>query len=256
MNSHFNEIVATGFRPGYLPESDALSVSIPVSELASLVPPRTLVAWDKRLLSQSRYLTLVILNLGGAYPFVRGDGASSQPASNLAFKVGLTTSYKPTRRTVTTSSTEQDTEDEGEDLSQKTLAEELDVCEFDIGPSLSHAMNDLFFKVLRLRVLYKSRWAGSEKLYFKLASEASELPEQEIAQRYHEVCIPCQAVIHTQSIYSSQEMTQADDEEASLLHCYSLPLDPYLERQDDQLNFPLLAFSYLLRRFAVRATID
>ena len=48
-----------------------------------------------------------------------------------------------------------------------------------------------------------------------------------------------------------QEMSRADREEAMLMQCYDLPQDPFYDREDNQLNFPLLAFTYLLRRFVV-----
>ena len=48
-----------------------------------------------------------------------------------------------------------------------------------------------------------------------------------------------------------QDMRRADRDEAALLRCYGLTVDPFVDCNGDQLNLPLLAFSYLLRRFMV-----
>ena len=177
---HFNEIVAAGYRPGYFPSEGAVSVSIPVSTLATLVPPRALVAWDKRLLSRNQYFTLYILsNKRTQYPFAihtDGSGGSLQ-ASPISFRVGLTDTYKP-----------QWAQCDSEPILTNHDSVGTGMGDFDIRRSLEHAMNEIFLPTLRIRTAPTgTRWAGAETLHFALATSTSESSMDEVAQDMREV---------------------------------------------------------------------
>ena len=53
----------------------------------------------------------------------------------------------------------------------------------------------------------------------------------------------------------AQDMTRADKEEAAAMQHYDLPPDPFHDQIEGQLNVPVLAFSYLLRRFTVSTSL-
>ncbi|OJT05220.1 hypothetical protein TRAPUB_3985 [Trametes pubescens] len=102
LRREFNEIVAHGYHPGFIRlgvDGFALSVALPAKSLADMISPRALVAWDKRLLSGSHYLTLLISGLRGVHPAVEPDGTLTRVvvARSAAphFRVGLTPNYKP-----------------------------------------------------------------------------------------------------------------------------------------------------------------
>jgi ubiquitin-conjugating enzyme E2 Q len=101
-SSDFIEVVATSYRPGLIrfgADDFAISISLPIVTLASSIPPRALNAWDRRLLSRTQHLTLLIIGWRGTYPILCKDGtignAAIRNGSALTFKVGLTKRYKP-----------------------------------------------------------------------------------------------------------------------------------------------------------------
>ena len=94
--SDFNQMVAIGCKPGLTRigvSEIVISVSVPTFRLAESVPPRALMAWDSRLLSQSRNFTLIISGIHGIYPILSSEGtlrpeALARGTSKLTFKVG------------------------------------------------------------------------------------------------------------------------------------------------------------------------
>ena len=76
-----------------------MSVSFPVITLSNSIPPHALMAWDRRLLSCSQNLTLLISGFHGLYPVLENDVSYTSSAQRLAvslgFKVGLSQRYKP-----------------------------------------------------------------------------------------------------------------------------------------------------------------
>jgi ubiquitin-conjugating enzyme E2 Q len=76
-----------------------VSVSLPVITLSDSIPPHALMAWDRRLLSCSQHLTLLISGFHGLYPVLKNDVSYTSSAQRLAvslgFKVGLSQRYKP-----------------------------------------------------------------------------------------------------------------------------------------------------------------
>ena len=92
------------YRPGLIRFSHddfCISVSLSVVKLAESIPARALMAWDKRLLSRSQHLVLLISGFRGVYPSPDYSAAAIQKAQvaaghmPLIFKVGLCGKYKP-----------------------------------------------------------------------------------------------------------------------------------------------------------------
>ena len=103
LQSNFIDVVASEYKPGFMRISGGddfiLSVSVPVIQLAKSIPPRALMAWDRRLLSESHSLVLLISGFRGVYPVLGNDGTYTSGAqkisAELTFKVGLSPKYKP-----------------------------------------------------------------------------------------------------------------------------------------------------------------
>lgn len=97
------QTLASSYRPGFIKFTDdafSLSLSTPIISLSSpSLPPATLHAWDRRLLSRSQHLVLLISGWDGVYPYhlpaIGGDGGNVDVGRGLKFKVGLSGGYKP-----------------------------------------------------------------------------------------------------------------------------------------------------------------
>lgn len=136
--SDFLEVVAASYRPGLIrfgADDFAISVSIPIITLAESISPRTLMAWDRRLLLRSQHLTLLITGLRGAYPAIDSKGQYLNEALRrgvtLSFKVGLTQRYKPSKEWAAEASRTfglivEDAEDELRRKADLLLKEQLD----------------------------------------------------------------------------------------------------------------------------------
>ncbi|CAL1702918.1 unnamed protein product [Somion occarium] len=266
----FNEVVAAGYRPGLIrlgAEEIVLSVSIPVISLASDIEPRALMAWDSRMLSESHHLTLVISGMRNIYPVLQSDGTfvpniAARGIQNLQFRVGLTSRYKPDKDLVLTLIRNYGLQAKDEELQPQLppppshdyyLDGEEDESDevpsfpeagpqpeendhpkfhFSLSTSLESLLHDRFLQAVQLRLKYKIGWAAAELLISR-ADQVQQRPE---------------AIIHD----LRRELLQADEQERELASSYNLPTDHILEREvTDHLNLPLLAFSYLLRRFTL-----
>lgn len=214
----FIEIVATEYRPGFigLAGNDfVLSISLPVINLAKLVPPRALMAWDRRLLSSSQHLTLLICGFHGHYPVLESN-ASYTPAAqrlgvSLNFKVGLSGRYKPAADQVREVIRKhglilKDAEDEfdmqehlaalraksyeGEsdqednpvpDSAPVATEDEVDRSRFDrfsLSSSLESLMDQSFLKLVQIRQKFGLGWAGAELLHAE--SEKTQMTEADV----------------------------------------------------------------------------
>lgn len=199
--SDFIETVGTGYRPGYISfggDDFCLSVSIPVVTLAASIPAQALVAWDRRLLSRTQHLTLLVCGLRGSYPALNPDGtytvAAQRIGTNLRFKVGLGGSYKPSKDHAQEACRNfgliiQDAEDELRIQSEKLAAEALNrdwdaeeefappaeepiieeeedddgrFDKFSLSNSLESLMDQSFLKIVQLRRSFGLGWAGAE----------------------------------------------------------------------------------------------
>lgn len=224
------DIVATGYRPGFIRiggNDFALSVSLPVIDLAESIPPRALMAWDRRLLSRSQHLTLLISGFHGVYPVLENDlsykAFAQKLGVNLSFKVGLSQKYKP--------GTEQaqevirrhglilkDAEDElrlqkeAEIAAHRQRMFEMDIDEddepmpepdpveeeaetddpyrfdaFSLSSSLESLMDNTFLKLIQLRRKFHLGWAGAELLNTEV--EKLQRKPEDIYAELHQACL-------------------------------------------------------------------
>ncbi|KAG6890413.1 hypothetical protein C0995_008767 [Termitomyces sp. Mi166 len=217
LQNDFLEVVATGYRPGILRFADddlAISVSIPVVVLAKSIPPRALMAWDRRLLSRSQHLTLLISGFRDIYPPLDHGGAYTIQAQrsgiSLSFKVGLTGKYKPGKEYAkdagrTYGLIQTDAEDElrlqaekaaalddfgfdydGDYLTEHNQAptpviEEHDEGSFDrfsLSSSLESLLDHSLLKLIQFRRKFGLGWAGAELLLSII--EITQTPEDRV----------------------------------------------------------------------------
>lgn len=184
--------MAAGYRPGLVRfgiDDFSLSVSIPVIALANDIPPRALMAWDRRLLSRTQHLTLLISGLRGTYPPLKVDGTYSQHAaargSSLQFKVGLTRRYKPSKEHALEAKRNFGLVDEEPQAwsAEERLSPILDIDSapldelfpqqeedegsfdsFSLSNSLESLLDQSLVRVIQTRVKYSLGWAGAEAL--------------------------------------------------------------------------------------------
>ena len=221
----FNEVVAYGFHPGYIPfgiDDFALSVSLPARSLANTIPPRALMAWDKQLLSRPQHLTLLISGLRGVYPIVQSDATYTHSAhfhgSAPQFRVGLTPEYKPTTDDAAETIRRyglkeeydarpadpvgalsfEDSDDDMMDLDgseEQPEAVQVETQEeetvngfqpFSLSSSLESLLNGHFLRILQLRIQYGLGWAAAEALWWEV--EASQQPLGDIIRLRGQVC--------------------------------------------------------------------
>ncbi|RDB28698.1 hypothetical protein Hypma_015532 [Hypsizygus marmoreus] len=272
IQNDFVETVATGYRPGVIHfggDDFAVSISLPVIALAQSIPPRALMAWDRRLLSRSQHLTLLISGFRGMYPPISPDGTygtvAQQTGTSLTFKVGLSKRYKPGMEHAKDAGRTfglilEDAEDELRIQAEKAAAleaeyeynsdtyaepgqlepiveleEEEDDGRFDrfsLSSSLESLLDHAFLKVLQLRRRFGLGWAGAEVLF----------AEMERRQVKAEVVIDAMR----------KEILLADEEETKLSRTNDLPHDPLLGLEaNHEVNLPLAAFCYLIRRLSL-----
>lgn len=187
------EVVGAGYRPGIVrfgADDFSLSVSIPVITLANDIPARALMAWDRRLLSRTHNLTLLVSGLRGVYPPLKPDGGLSQNAlargTNLQFKVGLTRRYKPSKEHALEAKrtfglvdddvqarTPRETsapaiDDEGFPIPEPQEEEEEEddgrFDSFSLSSSLETLLDQSLVRVIQTRIRYNLGWAGAEAL--------------------------------------------------------------------------------------------
>ncbi|KZT66072.1 hypothetical protein DAEQUDRAFT_798566 [Daedalea quercina L-15889] len=267
---HFNEVVAYGYRPGFIPfgvDDFVLSVSIPIIKLAGDIPARALMAWDRRLLSRTQHLTLLLTGLRGTYPVLQADGSVRADAAvrgiSPQFRIGLTPIYKPQKEHVAAvvrvfglkapADAEADAspakapvdlapsdedEDEDEDVvleaddADEPQVEESSFQPFSLSASLETLLNQRFLRVVQLRLEHELGWAGAEVLAWE--AEKLQMKPADVLKDMR------------------KHVRLADEKEAELSSSYRLPPDPLLgQERNAPLNLPLLAFCYLLRRLTL-----
>ncbi|PPQ71310.1 hypothetical protein CVT24_012036 [Panaeolus cyanescens] len=273
LQQNFNEIVATDYRPGFIMlggNDFVVSVSLPVIKLADSIPPRALMAWDRRLLSCTQHLTLLISGFRGHYPVLENDGSyslnSQRLGVGLSFKVGLSHRYKPGTEQVQEVVRKhgliiQDAEDEVriqqelaaerarremewdpdvEEFPDDSMIEEIpepviDEGRFDrfsLSSSLESLMDQSFLKIVQLRRKFGLGWSGAETLLAEI--EKSQGKDDEVFQQ------------------AASFVMKADREERELSRTTALPHDPLSGvGPEEPLNLPLTAFCYLVRRLSL-----
>ncbi|KAF8484084.1 hypothetical protein JB92DRAFT_3085748 [Gautieria morchelliformis] len=245
LRDHFHEIIKVGCKPGVTRLADnelVLSVSHPVPSLP--ISPRALVAWDRRLLLSYHNLTLLISGIHN-YPLLDHDGVFAASTMNqLKFHVGLSSRYKPskevildhvrnfgTTRVENLNDSFMQAATAAIDDQSATLAVNGDPGRFEkfsLSSSLESVLSNLV-PILQLRHRFQIGWAGAEILY---AGATKYQQKYEYFFSFHE-----------------KDIRTADQEEAQLYQTYSLPLDLLTSSTSSKLNLPLLAYSYLVRRF-------
>ena len=184
------------------------------------------MAWDRRLLSCSQHLTLLISGFHGLYPVLENDVSYTSSAQRLAvtlgFKVGLSQRYKPgteqaleivRKHGLITHEAEDevrmqahwaamqkryersDDVDEDEVTPGETAPEEEEVVNVDEGrfdrfslsSSLESLMDQSFLKIVQLRRRFGLGWAGAELLHSEI--EISQRLDEDVLKMKHEVSL-------------------------------------------------------------------
>ena len=203
-----------------------MSVSLPVITLSNSIPPHALMAWDRRLLSCSQHLTLLISGFHGLYPVLENDVSYTSSAQRLAvslgFKVGLSQRYKPGAEqalevvrkhglitheaedevrmqadwaAMQQRSERSDSDDLNEDEStpaeaapvEDELVDEGRFDGFSLSSSLESLMDQSFLKIVQLRRKFGLGWAGAELLHSEI--EISQRLDDEVLKMKHDVSL-------------------------------------------------------------------
>ena len=200
-----------------------MSVSLPVITLSNLIPPHALMAWDRRLLSCSQHLTLLVSGFHGLYPVLENDVSYTSSAQRLAvslgFKVGLSQRYKPgteqaleivrkhglitheaedeVRIQANLAAMQQrfersdsDDEDEPTPAEAAPVEEVIDEGRFDgfsLSSSLESLMDQSFLKIVQLRRRFGLGWAGAELLHNEI--EISQRKDEDVLKMKHDVSL-------------------------------------------------------------------
>jgi ubiquitin-conjugating enzyme E2 Q len=183
------------------------------------------MAWDRRLLSCSQHLTLLISGFHGLYPVLENDVSYTSSAQRLAvslgFKVGLSQRYKPgTEQALETVRKHGLITHEAEDevrmqanlaaLQQRYERSDLDEDElmpaeaapveeevvnvdegrfdgFSLSSSLESLMDQSFLKIVQLRRRFGLGWAGAELLHSEI--EISQRLDEDVLKMKHDVSL-------------------------------------------------------------------
>ena len=206
----FNEITSSGYRPGcikYTGDDFAISVSVPVIKLTDCIPAHALLAWDKRLLSKTRNLTLLITGCHGSYPLeIPSENGADNSRTQFHFKVAIVDTYKPSKGSVIevlraiqfldkdesilkltryhTKTVGSETVDGNEEENSDMKSEKLEP--FSWSASLESYLDRHLMRVIRLRRKFQLGWAGAEQLMFDM--EALNQREDEIFKLKQQVC--------------------------------------------------------------------
>ncbi|KAI0824358.1 hypothetical protein BC628DRAFT_1379076 [Trametes gibbosa] len=273
LQREFIETVAYGYQPGFIRfgiDDFALSVSIPVKSLPDTIPARALIAWDKRLLSGSQHLTLLLSGMKGVHPVVEPAGTLTRAAvarsATPHFRVGLTPEYKPARddaaellrrfgmkddhgaefeELVPIEEDRWGLSDSEESGSLPSREPNIDdeqprakptathgFLPFSLSSSLESLLNGHFLSLLQLRIKYHLGWSGAEFLRWEIETTQREATD----------------ILNDKA----EEILRMDENDKELAESYRLPTDCLIEREEQNtVNLPLVAFSYLMRRLTL-----
>lgn len=185
------------------------------------------MAWDRRLLSCSQHLTLLISGFHGLYPVLENDVSYTSSAQRLAvslgFKVGLSQRYKPgteqaleivrkhglitheaedeVRIQANLAAMQQrferfdsDEVDEDEPTPAEAAPEEEEVVnvdegrfDFSLSSSLESLMDQSFLKIVQLRRRFGLGWAGAELLHSEI--ELCQRLDEDVLRMKHDVSL-------------------------------------------------------------------
>jgi ubiquitin-conjugating enzyme E2 Q len=184
------------------------------------------MAWDRRLLSCSQHLTLLISGFHGLYPVLENDVSYTSSAQRLAvslgFKVGLSQRYKPgaeqalevvrkhglivhdaedevriqadlAAKQQRFERSDSDEPEDDEPTAEAAPVEEevvLDEGRFDgfsLSSSLQSLMDQSFLKIVQLRRKFGLGWAGAELLHSEI--EISQRLDEDVLKMKHDVSL-------------------------------------------------------------------
>jgi ubiquitin-conjugating enzyme E2 Q len=205
----------------------------------------------------NQYLTLMISGFHGSYPALSSTGQVVSGFAKLRFYVGLSDG-KPSKEVVESLTRsyglkeeevyvpepepeipEYDPDDPDTwEIPEKEPTPEPELTlepgrfdKFSLSTSLNSLLNDSLLSLIQLRLKFGIGWAGAEVL----------LAEQTARQ------VPAESIFES----LAHQIHMADEEEKGIA---LLPVDPFLRHSQaggNDLNLPLVAYSYLLRRFLV-----
>ncbi|BGP24987.1 hypothetical protein JCM10295v2_003907 [Rhodotorula toruloides] len=209
----FKQLLDAGFRPGFTRVSE-LELVVSVSKRVNLlgVPARALQAWDSRLIT-GKIVYLVCLMSFGRYPV----DLDSQTSGQVKFKVGISPRYKPSKTAIASAFRAH--------TSNPYTPGKFEA--ISLSNPLDALMNDKFQEILFTRRCNDCvGWAGAERHCFEHGK--------------------------TDIVVEKKKARAADKEEKDLseAHAKLLPKDP-MSSSSTSNNFPLLASSYLVRRFVM-----
>jgi ubiquitin-conjugating enzyme E2 Q len=179
------------------------------------------MAWDRRLLSRSQHLCILISGFHGNYPPISPDGTLNHVAHQLGtalnFKVGLTLRYKPGKEFAKDAARTfgliiNDAEDDLRIQAEKaaaleleydaeadpygesavteptTIEEEEDEGQFDrfsLSSSLESLLDQALLKVVQIRRQFGLGWAGAEVLLGEV--ERTQMKAQDVYNQHRKV---------------------------------------------------------------------
>ncbi|GAA5983163.1 hypothetical protein JCM10908_000179 [Rhodotorula pacifica] len=214
LRADFKSLVKEGYQPGFTRLSE-LDLVVSVAKRVNLlgVPARALQAWDSRLITGEVVYLVLLMNFGSTYPV----DLDNQTSGQVRFRVGVSPTYKPSKAAISAAF-------RAHSSNPYTPGE---FGAISLSNPLNALMNDKFQQIVQIRRSNdRVGWAGAEQHCF--TSEAAGQPLDKKAAR----------------VADKDEKTAADAN-ASLL-----PKDPMASTKTAG-NFPLLAFSYLIRRFVM-----
>ncbi|BGP16562.1 hypothetical protein JCM10213_000526 [Rhodosporidiobolus nylandii] len=213
LRSDFKDLIAAGYRPGFTRVSEldlVVSVSKKVNSLG--VPARALQAWDSQLITGEVVYLVLLMNFGSQYPVDLDNMANKQ----VTFKVGISPKYKPSKQAIAAAfrshSSNTYTKDEFEAIS--------------LSAPLDALLNNKFLEILSTRRCNdRCGWAAAEQHCFAPGGAAGLEVDRKEARA-----------------------ADKEEKETAEAHAHTLPKDAMKDVKTAN-NFPLLAFSYLVRRF-------
>ncbi|GAA5881505.1 hypothetical protein JCM1840_007127 [Sporobolomyces johnsonii] len=212
LRSDFQELVKAGYRPGFARISE-LDLVVSVSKKVNLlgVPVRALQAWDSHLITGDVVYLVLLMNFGSKYPV----DLDNPTRGEVKFKVGISPTYKPSKSAIAAAF-------------RSHSANTYTKGEFQ-AISLSAPLDSLFLDKFQQILLTRRRndqcgWAAAEQHCLTPGKHSEEVDRK--AGRV------------------------ADKEEKDIASSHNLPKDPMGHGRVCN-NYPLLAFSYLVRRFVM-----
>ncbi|KAH8929227.1 hypothetical protein BT69DRAFT_1276502 [Atractiella rhizophila] len=211
LHKDFAQIFQAGFKPGFTRVSELDNVVSVAVPIFALRIPLNALQAWDTRLISQNHLYLVLLINTGSLYPVDLDKYSN---ANVRFAVGISRKYKPSRDAIATA------------FRSHSAIDSYTQGEFEAF-SLSKTFNSLFERfpeVLHHRRKLSLGWPAAETIAFDPTSDKNRI-DQKVAAKL-------------------------DKEEASFKENYKLPEDPLAFKATSN-NYPLIAFSYLVRRFVM-----